>query len=115
MKNKNVTKLILTVSLLSAISGSVWADDVQKPVQPAAQPATEQVGGFGSGNGVGIGGEFGNPNANGGAAMKNNGRGSETFGGGFTQQRSPGAGPLSSNPGAGTGPSPTMKAPSSFR
>lgn len=115
MKNKNRTKLILTVSLLSAISGSVWADDAQKPAQAVAKTTTEQVGGFGSGNGVGIGGGFGNPNANNGAAMQNNGRGSETFGGVFTQQRSPGAGPLSSNPGAGTGPSPTMKAPSSFR
>ena len=115
MKNKNMKKLILAVSLLSAISGSVWADDARKPAEPSAQTATEQAGGFGSGNGVGVGGGFGNPNANNGPAMHNNGRGSETFGGGFTQQRSPGAGPLSSNPGAGTGPAPTMKAPSSFR
>ncbi|MHB8847254.1 MAG: hypothetical protein ACYC43_02295, partial [Burkholderiales bacterium] len=84
-------KLILTVSLLSAISGSVWADDARKPAEPPAQTATEQTGGFGSGTGVGVGGGFGNPNADSGAAMHDNGRGSETFGGGFTQQRSPGA------------------------
>lgn len=110
-----MTKLILTVSIVSAITGSAWADDAQKPAQPAAKTTTQQIGGFGSGSGVGIGGEFGNPNANSGAATHSNGRGSETFGGGFTQQRAPGAGPLSSNPGTGTGPSPTMKAPSSFR
>lgn len=106
-------KLILTACCLSIASGSVLAADDQKPnTESPTKPTVEQITGFGSGTGMGAGGGFGNPgNVNGGPAALNNGRGSQTFGGGFTQQQSTGSGPLSSNPNGGTGLSPTMKTP----
>lgn len=116
MKNKNMAKLMLTAWLLSLASGSVLAADDQKPAKDTpVKSGAEQVTGFGSGTGIGVGGEYGNPNSvNNAAATHGDGRGSETFGGGFTRQRSENSGPLSSNPNGGTGSSPTMKAPSTY-
>ena len=72
--------------------------------QAAQQTAPNPVSGFGSGNNMGAGGGVGSASSvTGGFGSPLSGSGgSQTFGGGFNQQQTPGAGPLSTG-GAGAG------------
>lgn len=75
----------------------------------AQAPANEEnMIGFSSGTGMGVGGSAGSASSLDGSfstQVRGSGSGSQSFGGGFNQQQSPGSGPLSFGPpnGAGVG------------
>lgn len=102
MKNKFA---VITAALALLFIGSVTAAEQPENNQPA--PTAEQSApvnpaiGFGSGSGMGPGGDVGSSTSltgSPGSPVGSSGSGSQTFGGGL-----PGTGPLSTPPAAGAG------------
>lgn len=101
----NIKRIVSTAACAMLFAGATVAAD------PSERQA---VVGFGSGTGMGAGGSAGSASsvADGFSSQTwNSGSGSQTFGGGFSQQQAMGSGPLSSNPGSTTGSGPTLTHP----
>lgn len=97
MKSYLVQALLLGV--LASLTGLPQADEAKKENKRAV-PA--KAVGFGSGTGLGPGGEFGSHiGAGGNRNPALGGDGSRSFGGGFSQEQAPDSGQLSTNPSTG--------------
>lgn len=102
----NIKLVVSTAACAVFFAGTAVAAE-----QTVSNPNPDPVSGFGSGTGMGAGGGAGSASsvADGfGAQTRGSGAGSQTFGGGFDQQKTAGSGPLSSNPSAATAGGPAM-------
>lgn len=101
----NIKYVIATAACAVLFAGAAVAAEPNEP---------EAVVGFGSGTGMGVGAAAGSASsvADGfSAQMRASGAGSQSFGGGFDQQQTMGAGPLASDPSTASGSGPTLTNP----
>lgn len=108
MKIKSAVLLMAYAFLFTGVVAA--ADQPESNQASGAPPVTSPATGFGSGSGIGPGGDKGSASSiGGGFGAPTSGAGTQTFGGGFNQQTS-GSGPFATNPALNPSLSPAPSA-----
>lgn len=102
--NSKLAILAAACAIFSITAANAAEPAERQPGSAAKQSTTRPSVGFGSGSGIGPGGYAGSASSlGGGLSVPSGGSGTQTFGGGFSQQQTMGSGPLSTKPAASTG------------